>query len=194
MSEIRRVARRLSRATETIEKWTKRRDKPSLQEVSEKLTADAGLSLTFTPRDEGRLERVQISIEINEHNTLSIDRRATREVQRSLGVMATTSWATERARFMLTREKGRAPDPEWQLEGDSAARIVLHYLDAAWPEEEWRWKLRTALNAIARHPAAASEAALRASFDEEEARTGRVTLYSSTEASQGAAAEATAAS
>ena len=118
------------------EVWTRRRDKPSLHELSEKLTADAGLSLTFTPRDDGRFEQVQISVEINEHHTLSIDRRATREVQRSLGVMATTSWATERARFMLTRQKGREPDPEWQLNGDNAGRIVLHYLDATDPDED----------------------------------------------------------
>ena len=108
--------------------------------------------------------------------------------------MATTSWATERARFMLTRENGRGPDPEWQLNGDNAGRIVLHYLDATCPEEECRSKLWTALSAIAGHPAAATEPALRASFDEEEARAGRVTLYSSTGASGNAGAKASPAS
>ena len=76
-TEVEKAAQHVLRATTVIQKWSQPRDKPSVQELAEKLSADAGLSLTFAPRNEGGLSQVQIMVEINDRHTLSIDHRAT---------------------------------------------------------------------------------------------------------------------
>ena len=179
--EVERAAQHVLKATTVIQKWIRRGDKPSVQELAEKLAADAGLSLTFAPTDDGGLSQVRIMVEINDRHTLSIDHRATTEIKRSLGFRATTSRTAEHASFNIQRDKSAA-EPRWRLNGDSGGRIVLAYLDYLDAKKETgtaRDNLANALLAITAHPAVATEQTLRDAFDAEQAEIGRITLGSS---------------
>ena len=104
-TEVEKAARHVLRATTIIQKWSQRRDKPSVQELAEKLSADAEMSLTFAPSGKRGLSQIRLMVEINDRHTLSIDHRATREVKQSLGFRATTSWTAEYASFNIQCDK-----------------------------------------------------------------------------------------
>ena len=185
-SEIKRAARHVQRATKAINAWSARHDRPSVLELAEKLSPDAELSLRFLANDERPLGEVRLMVEINERHALSIDRLATREVRRGLGIKATTSRTAEHASFHITcssadaaQGAGLASAPQVRPATDAAGAIVLAYLDA---QEETRGcanELANALWAIAAHPSTASEDAIRAAFAEEEAQRSRITLCES---------------
>ena len=176
--EVEKAARHVLRATTVIQAWSRRPDKPSVLEVAEKLASDAELSLSFAPKDGGGLSQVRIMVEINDRHALSIDHMATREVKRSVGFRASTSWTAEHASFYIKRtesrhENGSRPD------GNHAGRVVLAYLDARSETREARDNLANALWAITAHPSVANEQALRDAFDAERATIGRIPLGSS---------------
>ena len=183
-AEVEKAARHLLRATTVIQQWSRRRDKPSVQELAEKLSSDAEMSLTFAPRGKRGLSQVRIMVEINDRHTLSIDHRTTQEVKRSLGFRATTSWTAEYASFNIQCDE--SPDERRsRLDGNRAGRVVLAYLDAKNETQDARDNLANALWAIAAHPTVVSEGKMRDAFDAEQAEIGRITLGSSATTEKG---------
>ena len=185
-SEIERAARHVRRAANVIDAWSERRDRPSVLELAEKLSSDAELSLRFLAKDEHTLGEVRLMVEINERHALSIDRVATWEARRELGIKATTSWTAEHASFYNTASRDHAAQAadlasatHLRPATDAAGAIVLAYLDAQKETEGFADELANALWAIAAHPSTASEDAMRAAFAEEEAQRSRITLCES---------------
>ena len=185
-SEIERAARHVQRATKVIAAWSERRDRPAVLELAEKLSPDAELSLRFLAKDEHTLGEVRLMVEINERHALSIDRLATREVRRGLGIKATTSRTAEHASFYITASRDHAAQAAELASAtrvrpatDAAGAIVLAYLDAQEKAKGFGDKLANALWAIAAHPSTASENAIRAAFAEDEEQRARITLCES---------------
>ena len=183
-AEVEKAARHVLRATTIIQKWSQRRDKPSVQELAEKLSADAEMSLTFAPRGKRGLSQIRLMVEINDRHTLSIDHRATREVKQSLGFRATTSWTAEYASFNIQCDESPT-ERRSRLGGNRAGRVVLAYLDVRNETRNARDNLANALWAITTHPTVASEGALRDAFDAEHAAIGRIALGSSARTEKG---------
>ena len=177
-AEVEKAARHVLRATTVIQKWNQRRDKPSVQELAEKLSADAEMSLTFAPRGKKELSQIRLMVEINDRHTLSIDHRATREVKRSLDFRATTSRTAEYASFKFQCDESPT-ERRSRLGGNRAGSVVLAYLDVRNETQNARDNLANALWAVTAHPTVASEGALRDAFDAEHAAIGRIALGSS---------------